>query len=99
VVGQHRLLHDTPPELAAEVGKRQRAQSDTPLGQPWPLTAWPDTPTKFLLARDDRFFPAEFMRRIVLERLGITPEEMPGDHCPMLGHPTELADRLEAYRS
>jgi hypothetical protein len=23
---------------------------------------------------------------------------MDGDHCPMLGHPRELADRLDAYR-
>jgi hypothetical protein len=33
----------------------------------------------------------------VRERLGITPDEMPGDHCPMLGRPVEVADRLEAY--
>ena len=30
----------------------------------------------FLLCRDDRFFPAEFQRRVVRERLGITPDEM-----------------------
>jgi len=93
------FLHDTPPELAAEAENRTRAQSATPFMKPWPLAAWPDVPTKFLLSRDDRFFPAEYMRRIVRKRLGITPDEMPGDHCPMLGHPAELADRLEAYRT
>jgi pimeloyl-ACP methyl ester carboxylesterase len=67
--------------------------------KPWPLPAWPDVPTRFLLARDDRFFPAEFLRRLVRERLGIVPDEMPGDHMPMLGHPKELADRLESYRT
>ncbi|MEV7357146.1 hypothetical protein [Kitasatospora sp. NPDC091276] len=24
---------------------------------------------------------------------------IPGDHCPTLGHPAELADHLEAYRT
>ena len=31
------------------------------------------------------------------DRLHLEPDVMPGDHCPMLGHPTELADRLVAY--
>jgi pimeloyl-ACP methyl ester carboxylesterase len=89
----------TPPELAAEVKKRERAQAGTPFMKPWPLTEWPDVPTRFLLARDDKFFPAEFVRKIVRDRLGIEPDEMPGDHNPMLSHPQELADRFEAYRA
>jgi pimeloyl-ACP methyl ester carboxylesterase len=93
------FLHDTPPELAARAAAHARRQSVTPFLAPWPLAAWPDVPTRFLLARDDRFLPAGFLRRVVRERLGITPDEMPGDHCPMLGHPAELADRLEAYRA
>ncbi|WP_214368730.1 alpha/beta fold hydrolase [Pseudonocardia sp. H11422] len=92
------FLHDVAPGLAAEALKRQKDQAGTPMIKPWPLRAWPDVPTRFLLSRDDRFFPAEFMRRVVRERLGITPDEMPGDHNPMLGHPEELADRLDAYR-
>ncbi|MET9483238.1 alpha/beta hydrolase [Streptomyces sp. NPDC006638] len=91
--------HDTPPELAARAQEHARPQSATPFMKPWPLDAWPDVPTKFLLSRDDRFFPAAYMRGIVRERLGITPDEMAGDHCPMLGRPRELADRLEAYRA
>ncbi|MDH6139227.1 MULTISPECIES: alpha/beta fold hydrolase [Kitasatospora] len=93
------FLHDTPPEVAAELLRRGREQSATPFQKPWPLAAWPTVPTRVLLARDDRFLPVDFMRRVVRERLGITPDEMPGDHCPMLGHPVELADRLEAYTS
>lgn len=93
------FLHDTPPELASENLKRARKQSGTPFMQPWPLAAWPDVPTRVLLARDDRFFPVEFMRRIVRDRLRMEPDEMPGDHCPMLGYPEELADRLEEYRA
>ena len=54
-------------------------------------------PTRFLLCRDDRFFPADFQRRVVRERLGIVPDEMGGGHLPALAHPRELADRLLAY--
>jgi pimeloyl-ACP methyl ester carboxylesterase len=89
------FFHDTPPELAAE--SLGRDQADAPLGQPWPLPAWPDVPTRVLLARYDRIFPVEFMRQVARDRLGITADEMPGDHMPMLGHPAELADRLVAY--
>jgi Alpha/beta hydrolase family len=63
------FFHDVPPDLAAEAMKRGRDQSGTPMKKPWPLEAWPDVPTKFLLCRNDRFFPAEFMRRLVRERL------------------------------
>lgn len=90
------FLHDVPPELAAEATRRSLDQSATPFVKPWPLDAWPSVPTKFLLCRDDRFFPAEFMRRVVRERLGIVPDEIDGGHTIALSRPRELADRLEA---
>jgi pimeloyl-ACP methyl ester carboxylesterase len=94
------FFHDVPPDVLAEAFARgERTQSGTPFEKPWPLAAWPDVPTKFLLCRDDRFFPAEFQRRVVRERLGITPDEMDGGHLPALAHPHELAERLEAYRA
>lgn len=54
-------------------------------------------PTRFLLCRDDRLFPAAFQRRVVRERLDITPDEMDGGHLPGLARPLELAARLEEY--
>jgi len=93
------FLHDVPPDLAAEALRRGRDQSATPGREPWPLRAWPNVPTRFLLCRDDRFFPAAFLRRVVRERLGITPDEMDGSHCVALSRPKDLADRLEAYRA
>jgi pimeloyl-ACP methyl ester carboxylesterase len=92
------FYHDVPPALAAEALRRGRRQSDTPSRQPWPLASWPDVPTRFLLCRDDRLLPAEFLRRVVRERLGITPDEIDGGHCVALSRPRELADRLDAYR-
>lgn len=91
------FLHDVPSELAIESSTHIRSQSGMPFQKPWPLDAWPDVETRFLLCRDDRFFPAGFLRRVVRERLGIVPDEMDGGHVPMLARPIELADRLEAY--
>ncbi len=93
------FYHDVPPDLAAEALKRSRAQSGTPSREPWPLDAWPDVPIRFLLCRDDRLLPAGFLRRVVRERLGITPDEIGSGHCVALSRPRELAARLEAYRT
>jgi hypothetical protein len=49
-------------------------------------------------ARSD-VFPANFMRRVVRERLGIAPDEIDGGHCVALSRPKELAKRLDEYRA
>ncbi len=91
--------HDVPPAVAAEALRRGRPQAATPGREPWPLDAWPDVPTRYLLCRDDRFFPAEWMRGVVRDRLGLLPDEIEGGHCPALARPRELAGRLEAFRA
>ena len=93
------FAHDLPPEAAAESLEHVREQSGTPFEQPWPLDAWPAVPTRFLLCRDDRFFPAEFLRKVVSERLRIIPDEIDGGHLPALAQPDELVERLETYRA
>ena len=95
-----RFFHDVPPEVTAEgMSREQRNEPSTAWNDPWPLKAWPDVPTRFLLCRDDRLFPAAFMRRVVRERLGIVPDEIDGGHLPALANPRALVDRLEAYRA
>jgi pimeloyl-ACP methyl ester carboxylesterase len=94
------FFHDVPPDVVAEaMAHPEPNQSSTPFGQPWPLSKWPDVRSKVLVSRDDRFFPLEFQRRVARERLGITPDEMPGGHLVALSQPEELANRLEAYRT
>jgi len=93
------FYHDVPPELAAEAAKHERDQSEAAMLEPWPLEAWPDVPTRYLLCRDDRMFPAEWTRRHVRDRLGIVPDEIDGGHYITLSRPQELADRLESYRA
>ena len=92
------FFHDVPAEITAYAMQQgEQPQSGTPFERPYPLTAWPDVPTRFLLARDDRMFPATFQRRVVQERLGFEPDEMDGGHLTALSRPTELAERLDAY--
>jgi len=91
------FYHDVPPELAAEALQRARIQSEVRMGEPSPLKAWPDVTTRVLICRDDRLFPAHFVRRIARERLGVIPDEIDGGHTPALSRPAELAERLDAY--
>jgi pimeloyl-ACP methyl ester carboxylesterase len=91
------FYQDVPPELAAEALKRGRPQSEARMQEPSPLKAWPEVSTRVLICRDDRLFPAPFLRRVAKERLGITPDEIDGGHTPALSRPKELADRLERY--
>ncbi|WP_370082036.1 alpha/beta fold hydrolase [Streptacidiphilus sp. MAP12-16] len=89
------FFHDVPPEVTEEaLAPEVSGPSDALFTEPWPLREWPDVPTRFLQGRDDRFFPIEFQRRIVKERLGIAVEEMPGGHLSALSRPAELAELI-----
>ncbi|TNC23347.1 alpha/beta fold hydrolase [Amycolatopsis alkalitolerans] len=92
------FFHDVPPEVTAQaMAGGELPQSSTPFAKPWPLAKWPDVPMRFLQGSDDRFFPPEFQRPLVRERLGIDLDEMPGGHLVALSRPEELAARLVAY--
>jgi len=91
------FYHDVPPELAAVAKSRARNEDAKALREPWPLATWPDTPTRYLLCRQDRMFTAEWARGHARGRLGIEADEMDGGHYVPLSRPIELADRLEAY--
>jgi pimeloyl-ACP methyl ester carboxylesterase len=93
------FLHDVPDAVIAESALHVRDQADAPLSEPWPLDRWPDVPTRFVLSRGDRLFPADWMRGVVRERLGIEPVEIDGGHCPALSRPEELVAVFERLRS
>jgi pimeloyl-ACP methyl ester carboxylesterase len=88
------FLHDVPEELATEALARSREEAGPAMSEPWPLDAWPDVPTRYILFRDDRLFPAAFARRHARDRLGVAAEEIGGGHCAYLSRPAELAERL-----
>lgn len=91
------FLHDVPTELWPELLQHDRPQSGAPFERPWPRSSWPAVPTRFVLCRDDRLFPAAFMRHQAQERLGIEADEMDGGHLPALSRPVELAQRLADF--
>jgi pimeloyl-ACP methyl ester carboxylesterase len=91
------FYHDVAPVLAEEAQRRERDETSKALREPWPLDAWPETPTKYLLCRDDRMFTAAWARRHARERLGIEADEMDGGHYVTISRPRELAERLDAY--
>jgi pimeloyl-ACP methyl ester carboxylesterase len=92
------FLHDVSPLIVAEAANHVRRQSDTVFGDPWPLSEWPPVPTKAVACRDDRFFPIDFQRKVVRERLGFEPDQMAGGHLPALARPIELVEYLEKCR-
>ena len=88
------FFDDVPSEVTAaalDLGE-QPVRFDTLFGQPWPLSAWPTVPTRFLQGCDDLFFPVEFQRRVVADRLGIPVQEMDGGHLLALSRPHELVE-------
>jgi len=92
-------FHDVSPQVRDQALRRgEPEQSWTPMTQPWPLDAWPEVPTRVLIGRDDRLFPADLQRRIARERLGIEADEIEGGHLVALSRPVQLVERLEAYR-
>jgi pimeloyl-ACP methyl ester carboxylesterase len=89
------FFHDVPAAVREEAFRQgEPEQSDTPFGQPWPLDRWPDVPTRVIQGSDDRCFPLDFQRRVVLSRLGVEVEVMPGGHLMALSRPDELAARI-----
>ncbi|HKX47276.1 MAG TPA: alpha/beta hydrolase [Gaiellaceae bacterium] len=91
------FYHDVAPALAEEAQQRERDENSEALREPWPLDAWPGTPTKYLLCRDDRMFTAAWARGHARDRLGIAADEIDGGHYISISRPRELAERLDAY--
>jgi pimeloyl-ACP methyl ester carboxylesterase len=94
---EQQFYNGVPAGIVAEAAAHGREQVSAEGDEPWPLGAWPDVPTKVLIAREDRFFQADFLRRVAADRLGVVPDEIDGGHSVPLSNPKELADRLTGY--
>ena len=91
------FFHDVPADVFdAVMAQPEPRQAEAPFAQQLAIDRWPDVPTRVIAGADDRFFPAEFQIRVSEERLGITPEVMPGGHLVALSQPAALADLLVA---
>ena len=92
------FFHDVPQAVIDDAwAQGEPRQSDIVFASPCTFESWPTIPTRVLIGRDDRFFPADFQRRVARERLGMSADEMPGGHLVALSQPEELTARLEAY--
>jgi pimeloyl-ACP methyl ester carboxylesterase len=92
------FLHDLSDEARAVLFARPAYEpSNTPFDQPCEFERWPDVPTKVLIGADDRFFPANFQRRVAKDRLGLDADEIPGGHLVALSNPEAVADQLVGY--
>jgi pimeloyl-ACP methyl ester carboxylesterase len=92
------FFHDVPQPVIDEAwAQGEPRQSDTVFASRCMFRVWPAVPTRILVGRDDRFFPAEFQLRVARERLGIDVDEMSGGHLVALSQPEELSARLAAY--
>jgi pimeloyl-ACP methyl ester carboxylesterase len=94
------FLHDVPEAVVQGLLARgEPPESERPFVEPWPLTAWPDVPTRVLVGGRDRLFPLGFARRLARERVGVEPDVIDAGHLAALARPHELADQLERYRA
>jgi pimeloyl-ACP methyl ester carboxylesterase len=91
------FLHDVPVDVLRAGPEQPREEADAVFGEPCRFERWPGIPIHVVAARDDRFFPVEFQRRVARERLGKEVEEIPGGHLVALSNPEALTERLLAY--
>ena len=84
------LCADCSPEDAERAVAQLRPQGTAIYVEPCPLREWPDVETTYVVCAEDRTVNPEWSRRVVPDRLGIAPVELPGGHSPMLSRPQEL---------
>jgi pimeloyl-ACP methyl ester carboxylesterase len=91
------FLHDIPSKIRKQAEAHQRPQADIVFGEPCRFEAWPEVPIHVIAARDDRFFPIDFQRRVAQERLHVTVDELAGGHLVALSNPQGLVNQLLRY--
>lgn len=87
------FYHDCPEDLAQSAFAEMRSQSFTIFLEQSPLAEWPDTPSTYILLRDDRAVGASWARRNAY-RIGAQLIELDGGHSPFFARPVELAKLL-----
>lgn len=88
------FLHDVPAEVAAAGEPYQRPEADAVFGSACDFTGWPPAALRVAVGADDRFFPAEFQRRVARDRVGVEADVLPGGHLIALAQPDSLARYL-----
>jgi pimeloyl-ACP methyl ester carboxylesterase len=85
------FLHDVAAEIYSD-GYEPHDEAEAAFGSVCDFGALP--PVNVVAGADDRFFPADFQRRVARERLGVEADVLPGGHLIALSQPGPLASYL-----
>src|ERR1700677_421818 len=80
------FYHDVEDGLARHAWERLRRQSFTVMTERTPLEVWPDVPSTYILATEDRAVGQEWSRRRAKE-IGADLMEIEGSHSPFYSRP------------
>lgn len=90
-VAKHFLFHDCPPEqLEDALASRRIMIATQAMSEVFPAKAVFEGRSEYILCRHDRTLTPLWMREAARERLGRTPYEIDGGHCPQTARPSEL---------
>ncbi|MGV0037028.1 alpha/beta fold hydrolase [Mycobacterium colombiense] len=85
------FYHDCPESLARHAFDELRYQSFTVFTERCPISRWPDTPSTYVLMRDDRAVGESWARRNAVARIGAQVVELDGGHSPFFARPSEVS--------
>ncbi|WIM89727.1 alpha/beta hydrolase [Candidatus Mycobacterium wuenschmannii] len=88
------FYHDCPESIARQAFNDLRHQSFTVFIERCPLKRWPDTPSVYILMRDDRAVGECWARRNAVDRIGARVVELDGGHSPFFSRPADLSSIL-----
>jgi hypothetical protein len=88
------FLHDLEPDDAAAVRADPGNEAEIVFSQRCDVARWPEVLTAAVVGADDRMFPADFQRRLLADRAGVTPVVIPGGHLLALANPDGLTEAL-----
>lgn len=88
------FYHDCPEALGRKALNELRHQSFTVFIERCPIDRWPDTPSDYVLMRDDRAVGESWARRNAVDRIGARVIELDGGHSPFFARPAELSALL-----
>lgn len=88
------FYHDCPEPLARRAFDELRNQSFAVFTERCPINRWPDTPSTYILMRDDRAVGESWATRNAVGRIGARVVELDGGHSPFFARPAELSGVL-----
>jgi len=91
----HHFAADVDPVRARVMHAVQQPLATSVLGDVMGVPAWKTLPSWYLVATDDEAIPPAAERQFA-DRMGATTVEIPSSHLPMVSHPDDVAQLIEA---